>query len=344
MSVAIDWPSGGSATRFGSRVPAEAVETLAQAPRANRSSAATTAAHTPAITCCETFISLPVLASDHPFRAARASLPSAGSGWYGAEKVFRVWKEVIDLHCHLLPGIDDGPREVDGSLALAERAAAEGIETIVATPHVSSRYRNDATTIAAAAAELEAGGGAPLEVLLGAEVAATRIAELDRDELGGLRLGDGPWMLLEPPFASVLTGLDAAVDELHSLGYRVLLAHPERCEGFRRRPALLEALIDRGALGSVTSGSLVGQFGGEAKRMALQMLDAGLAHNVASDAHDAVNRPPSIAAEIEASGWGELREWLTLQVPAAILAGAEIPRRPPVAARPRRRLLPWRRG
>ncbi len=254
---------------------------------------------------------------------------------------------MIDLHSHVLAGIDDGPATLAGSEAMLAAAAEAGIETMLATPHVSSRYRNDATTIAGAAAELEAvrdRGAARVEVLLGAEVAATRIAELDREQLGGLCLGDGPWMLFEPPFASVLTGLDAAVDELHSLGYRVLLAHPERCQGFRREPALLEALIDRGALGSVTSGSLVGRFGGEAKRMALAMLDAGLAHNVASDAHDAVQRPPSIAAEIEACGWGELREWLTLQVPAAILAGGEIPRRPQVTVRRRRRLLPWRRG
>lgn len=251
---------------------------------------------------------------------------------------------MIDLHCHLLPGIDDGPRDLDGTETMLAAAAAAGIETIVATPHVSSRYRNDATTIADAAAQLRAAGTAPVEVLLGAEVAATRIAELDREQLGGLCLGDGPWMLLEPPFTSVLTGVDAALDELHSLGYRVLLAHPERCQGFRRDPSLLEGMVDRGALGSVTSGSLVGRFGGEAKRMALAMLDAGLAHNVASDAHDPVQRPPSIAAELEASGWGELQEWLTLGVPAAILAGEEIPRRPQVTVQRRRRRLPWRRG
>jgi len=254
---------------------------------------------------------------------------------------------MIDLHSHVLPGIDDGPPDTGGSEAMLAAAAEAGIETMLATPHVSSRYRNDATTIAAAAEELGAardGARAPVQVLLGAEVAATRIAELDRDELGGLCLGESPWMLLEPPFASVLTGLDAAVDELHSLGYRVLLAHPERCQAFRREPTLLEALIDRGALGSVTSGSLVGRFGGEAKRMALAMLDAGLAHNVASDAHDPVHRPPSIAAEIEACGWGELREWLTLAVPGAILAGEEIPRRPQVTVRRRRSRLPWRRG
>jgi protein-tyrosine phosphatase len=251
---------------------------------------------------------------------------------------------MIDLHSHVLAGIDDGPATLDGSQAMLAAAREAGIETMVATPHVSSRYRNDASTIVDAAARLAANRDseqAP-EVLLGAEVAATRIPELDHAELPALCLGSGPWMLVEPPFASVLTGLDTTIGELHGLGYRVLLAHPERCQAFRREPARLEALIDGGVLASLTSGSLVGRFGGEARRMAL--LDAGLAHNVASDAHDPSQRPPSIAAELDASGYGELQEWLTYDVPSAILAGEQIPRRPAHAARRRRRrLLPWAR-
>ncbi len=252
---------------------------------------------------------------------------------------------MIDLHSHVLAGIDDGPETVDGSQAMLAAAAEAGIQTMVATPHVSSRYRNDASTIVDAAARLAAErdpAQAP-EVLVGAEVAATRIPELDHGELPALCLGSGPWMLVEPPFASVLTGLDTTIGELHGLGCRVLLAHPERCQAFRRDPAQLEALIDGGVLASLTSGSLIGRFGGEAKRMALALLDAGLAHNVASDAHDANQRPPSIAAELDSSGYGELREWLTVEVPSAILAGDQIPRRPAVAVRRRKRLLPWTR-
>ena len=82
----------------------------------------------------------------------------------------------------------------------------------------------------------------------------------------------------------------------------MLLAHPERCPAFHRDPALLESLVDGGVLTSITSGSLVGRFGSRARRLALALLDSGLAHNVASDAHDAVQRPPSIAAELAESG------------------------------------------
>jgi protein-tyrosine phosphatase len=245
---------------------------------------------------------------------------------------------VIDMHSHVLAGIDDGPRSTEGSLELLRAAAAAGITTLMATPHVSSRYRNDTATIAAAAAELESARGereARVEVRVGAEVAVTRVAELEPEELAGLCLGDGPWLLVEPPFSGMLGGIDATIAGLHRLGHRVLLAHPERCPAFHRDPALLESLIDAGVLASLTSGSLVGRFGSQARRLALGLLDAGLAHNVASDAHDAVHRPPSIAAELAETGRAGLEDWLTREVPAAILGGAAIPRRPASATPPR---------
>jgi len=254
---------------------------------------------------------------------------------------------MIDMHSHVLPGIDDGPSTPEGSLEMLRAAEAAGIATMTATPHVSGRYRNDPGTIAAALEQLRdaLGADAPaVEIVLGAEVAVTRIAELDPETLAGLRLGDGPWLLVEPPFSDRVGGIDAAIAEVHRLGHRVLLAHPERCPAFHRDPRLLESLIDGGVLTSLTSGSLVGRFGSPAKKLGLALLDAGLAHNVASDAHDAVNRPPSISAELAAAGRSDLEDWLTREVPAAILAGAEIPRRPatPAARRSKRRWL--RRG
>ncbi len=255
---------------------------------------------------------------------------------------------MIDLHCHVLPGIDDGPPTAEGSAAMLRAAAAAGIETMVATPHVSARYLNDAGTIAAAAATLEQ----PLletgiELLQGAEVAVTRVAELDPRTLSTLHLADGPWLLLEPPFASVAHGVPAVVAELHRRGHRVLLAHPERCAAFQRDPAQVAELVGQGVLTSLTSGSLVGRFGSEAQRLGFALLEAGLAHNVTSDAHDEHDRPPSIAAELEAAGLQPLQDWLTREIPMAILSGGSLPRRPQVGSlRPlagRRRAWPWRR-
>jgi protein-tyrosine phosphatase len=238
---------------------------------------------------------------------------------------------MIDLHSHLLPGIDDGPNTVDGSVSMARRAVESGIGTIVATPHVNSLYRNDAETIATAlefvraALEREA---IPLQVLPGAEIAATYLAETGAPELGGLALGSGEWLLIEPPFATIATGLVTTIQGLLWDGHRVILAHPERCPAIHRDPSIVRRLVDEGVLTSVTAGSLAGRFGSQARQVAAALLREGLAHNVTSDSHDDRNRPPSIAHEIEQAGFGQLREWLTEAVPAAILAGGSVPPRP----------------
>ncbi len=248
---------------------------------------------------------------------------------------------MIDLHFHLLAGIDDGPATIAESLALARCAQERGVETIVATPHVSWRYDNDAATIArlvdqANAALAEAGSG--VSVVGGAEIAMTRAVDLSAEELAPLTLGAGPWLLLECPFSASVVGLDTLAFELQEQGHRILLAHPERCPAFASDPELLEGLVRAGALTSITAGSLVGRFGATARRLAHELLEAELVHNVASDAHDLERRPPGTFAELERAGFGALADWLTEAVPAAILSGAEsIPRRPRVTIRSARR-------
>jgi protein-tyrosine phosphatase len=248
---------------------------------------------------------------------------------------------VIDLHSHVLPGIDDGPRTIDDSLDLARAAVAAGTRTLVATPHVSWRYPNDADTIARGVRELKARLVAEeiaLELLPGAEIAVTRLPELDSAQRSRLHLGAGPWLLVEPPFAPVVSGLERIVLELQSSERRVLLAHPERCPAIQRDPQMLGSLVRAGVLTSVTAGSLVGRFGEKVRRFALQLVHEELVHNVAADSHDAVDRPPSMADELEQAGLEPLAEWLTVSVPAAILSGAEIPPRPALAlTRPRPR-------
>jgi protein-tyrosine phosphatase len=241
---------------------------------------------------------------------------------------------VIDLHSHVLPRIDDGPETITGSLALARAAAAAGVCTLVATPHVSWRFPNDAETIVASVEELGArlaAEGVALELLGGAEVALTRLEEIDRSELPRLRLGNGEWLLLEPPFAAVAPALGEIVQDLQRQGNRVLLAHPERCQAFHRDPALLASLVRGGVLTSITAGSLVGRFGGAPRRFALELIEEGMAHNVASDAHDLTGRPPGMQAELERAGLAQLAEWLTEEVPAAILDGGAIPAPPRVS-------------
>ena len=132
-------------------------------------------------------------------------------------------------------------------------------------------------------------------------------------------------------FTPIATGVENILGSLQREGYRILLAHPERCPAFHRDPEMLEALVAGGVLTSITAGSLVGQFGGDVRRFALGLVRDGLVHNVASDAHDHVKRPPQIAAELERAGLAPLTDWLTRAVPTAILSdGASIPPRPNV--------------
>lgn len=238
---------------------------------------------------------------------------------------------VIDLHCHVLPGIDDGPATIDESIALVRAAHDAGVRTIVATPHVSWRYRNDDAAIEAAYRQLTdrlAAEHLDIEVLRGAEIAATSIAEIAPGELAKLTLGQSRALLLEPPFTAVITGFDDIAFSLMREGYEIVIAHPERCPGFHRDTDMLKRLVTGGARTSITAGALSGRFGKTVRRLALEMFGERLAHSVASDAHDLLGRPPGIASEIEHAGLGGLRAWLTEEVPAAILGGESIPPRP----------------
>jgi protein-tyrosine phosphatase len=245
---------------------------------------------------------------------------------------------VIDLHSHILPGLDDGPRTLEGSLDLARAAVAAGTRTILATPHINDDASIDAERVAAGLEVLRpalAEAEIPLEVLPGGEIAIWRLADLDDATLRGLALGGGPYVLIESPFSPVVGPFETIVLDLLMRGHRVLLAHPERCPAFQRDAARLERLVEGGVLVQVTAGSMTGAFGSTVRRFTAALLRDGLVHVVASDAHDAVNRPPGQTAgfdslERELPGLGEQRTWLTEGVPRAILDGEPLPERPPL--------------
>ncbi len=241
---------------------------------------------------------------------------------------------VIDLHCHILPGIDDGPPTLAESVALGRAAVAAGTSIIVATPHVSREYpRNTAARIAEGVAEVNAAlqrEHVALEVLSGGEIAMTRAAELPDEELQALRLGGGPYLLVECPLSPAAVGFEQIPIRLAERGHRILLAHPERCPAFQRAPAAYAALVERGMLGQLTAGALVGRFGRHVEAFAHRLLREGLAQDVSSDGHSAVHRPPGIGPELAEAGYAEQADWLARQVPAAVLSGAEVPPAPPM--------------
>jgi len=259
---------------------------------------------------------------------------------------------VIDLHTHVLPGIDDGPPSVEGSLALARAAAAAGTTTLVATPHITWDLPNDGATVAEGIAALQPvldDAGIPIRLRTGGELAVSKAIELSDDELRALRLGGGDWVLAECPLSSWATGFEKLLHSLQSRGHRVVLAHPERSPLLQRDIGLVRELVDAGMLGSITAGSMIGRFGGTVRKFTLELLEQDLVHNVASDTHDAQRRPPGgldeafASVEKELPGISERRQWMTIDVPTAVLDGGPIPPAPTEAPQRRRRGL-FRRG
>lgn len=252
---------------------------------------------------------------------------------------------MIDLHCHLLPAIDDGPADMAESLQMAQVALREGIHTIVATPHVDLEYNTDSQAIAESVFDLRAAlvdEGLSISVLPGAEIAVPRLPGLDDAQLRSLCLGDSSWALVESPYTYTGALIEDAMFDLRVRGFRPILAHPERCPEFQRDMARLERLIDAGVACSMSAGSIAGQFGQTVRRFAGRLLERGLVHNLSSDAHDPVKRAPALRLAFAASGGPPattaLQQWLTDTVPSAILADEPLPPRPPGSTRSR-----WRR-
>jgi protein-tyrosine phosphatase len=259
---------------------------------------------------------------------------------------------VIDLHSHLLPGIDDGAPDIAATLAMARVAVAGGVEAIVATPHVNATYRTDPFTFAERVAAVQTAlddAGVALRVHTGAEVSHALLLELPDEALRACVLGSGNYVLLEPPLAGPAPFIDRMAMDLQAKGFRVVIAHPERISAFQRNIGTVQDLVDLGCLTSVTASSLVGDFGGTVKRFTQELFARGLVHNIASDAHDAERRSPALRPVLDqaVAELPELERWLgylMLDVPRAILAGERPPAEPPVIEPARRGLFARLRG
>lgn len=235
---------------------------------------------------------------------------------------------MIDLHCHILPGVDDGALDIHDSTGMARQAAADGIEAVCATPHI--RHDHDVRIdevgerVAAVNRRLRE-EGVPVSVLTGGEVAATAAEGLSEEELAQVTLGDGGWILLEPAPGPLDERLLKCVAHLAERGHRSLIAHPERHlseDMFERIAALIEA----GALVQATADFFLRE------RMATGMralAEAGLVHVLSSDAHSSHGgRPVHLSAAFEVLAEIEsLRphlEWMSETAPRAIVRGEEV--------------------
>ncbi len=239
---------------------------------------------------------------------------------------------MIDLHSHILRGIDDGARSLEDSIEIARAAVADGITAIAGTPHVRDDWPTDAGVMEYRVAELRAeleSAGVSLDVRAGGEIAVEWLGKLAVDELRRFGLGGNPrYLLVETPYYGWPLGLADALFALRAQGITPVLAHPERNAEVQAHPTRLVQLVESGVLVQVTAASVDGRIGKRAQETGLLLVREGLAHLLASDAHHASVRAVGMAAAASAVGGGALAQWLTWDVPAAILGDTEIPPRP----------------
>jgi protein-tyrosine phosphatase len=248
---------------------------------------------------------------------------------------------MIDLHTHVLPGVDDGPTTISESLEILADSVESGVRGVAATPHVRDDYPTTAalmeTLVAGLRVEAKAKGIA-LDILTGGEIALDRLAVTPKAELRRFGLGgNSRYLLIEFPYYGWPQNLAEQLASLRSAGFRAVLAHPERNAEVQAGPGRLEPLVDSGTLVQLTSASLSGNLGRQCQTAALRLLELGLAHMVASDVH-ARGARAGLAAVAEAISHEPLARWLTADVPHAIVSNDAVPVRPP---NPPRRL--WRK-
>jgi protein-tyrosine phosphatase len=252
---------------------------------------------------------------------------------------------VIDLHSHVLPGIDDGAADIEESLALLRVAAYDGTTALAATPHLRPDYPSvHVEDLAGAVASVNerVPDDLGVRVIPAAEVDLLWSASATDEEL---RLASfdqrGSDLLVETPYGPLPENFEELLFRLAERGYRILLAHPERNRSFHRQPERLAALAEAGILLQPTASALAStERRSQTRRLAHDLVLDGHAHVIASDAHGATQRAPlsaGVAAAAELAP--ERARWMVEDVPRAILSGDPLPAAPEDPKAKRRSLL-----
>lgn len=257
---------------------------------------------------------------------------------------------MIDLHVHVLPGIDDGARDEAAAIALVSEAVATGVTTIAATPHLRADHPHVRPfELAERTARLQAAldrAGVAAELVTAGEVDLRWAQRAGADELKAVSYGGrGRDVLAEVPYGELKPEFEDLVFRLRVRGYRVLLAHPERNLTFQRSVDRLLALVQQGCLVQVTAAALASRRRrSRSRKLALALVREGIAHVIASDTHREGGDRASLADAVDALRHdAPLRaRWMVTEAPAAILAGDPLP--PAPAERPRRGPLGLWRG
>ena len=246
---------------------------------------------------------------------------------------------MIDIHSHILWGLDDGAETIEESIAMLKLAAESGTTDIVATPHANSQYRYESDIVESRIAELSSRYVGKLHIHRGCDFHLSfdnvqRVVENPAQ----FAVNDGPYLLVEFPDGP-LAGMKRVLSMLLDRGLIPIMTHPERHVYLRRIPREFEEWVEMGCLAQVTAQSLLGRFGNRSQESAWEMVSRDLAHFVASDGHDVEDRPPRLDLAFQAlstkAGEPKARR-LCIDNPAAVLSGKTIWVEPP-------RRKPWYR-
>lgn len=242
---------------------------------------------------------------------------------------------MIDIHCHILPGMDDGPATWDDAIEMCRVAVADGIEEIVATPHMTpGLYQNgpgEVRKMVDESNERIRELGLPLVIHPGGDVRFTadlpQCVDADRVPVLGGKSGDRRYLVCELPAPMVPPNSQSVFFELQLRGITPIITHPERNVELQTNLDLLYRFVCDGALAQVTAESLTGGFGPEAAVAARKMLACNLVHVIASDAHSPLHRRPILSGGVTAAakvvGAARAHEMVTT-LPAALIAGSPV--------------------
>lgn len=231
---------------------------------------------------------------------------------------------MIDTHCHLLPGLDDGTRSLGEAIALAAELRDAGVTTVLCTPHLSRRFPTDLGVarerLAALASELAAAEIA-LELRLAAELSPAFAVSLDAPSLEEVTIG-GRYVLVELEPATPAGSVKTILEHLETLSLKPVFAHPERCRSVAQDPRTLVAAREAGALVQVVATSVAGNWGRGVERAALGLLDAGRVDLLGSDSHrpGRAGRRLRDVLQVLARRWGDdVVQQLAVDGPRAVI-------------------------
>jgi protein-tyrosine phosphatase len=203
--------------------------------------------------------------------------------------------EFVDIHSHVLPGVDDGAANLDDSVAMMEAAYRHGTRVLVASPHASPHYSYDLERTEQLLDTLRRRAPSGLRLIRGCDfhLTFTNVENALRSP-SDFAIDGRCWLLMELSELTVFANTGSLWRRLEDAGLRIILTHPERNPLLRQRFDLVQQWVAEGRMMQITAGSLFGAFGRAARLFAIRMLDAGLVHFVASDAHDLRHRPPRL--------------------------------------------------